>query len=86
MKFFQSNEQFFGAVRERAASLEAAGREHAAATLRQGLSSLNGLTDGLALLLQAIEEVQDSERNLPAKDRDALETLRRAAHTAVYRR
>ncbi len=83
---FQSNEQLFKAASVLAASFEASGREHAASTLRGGLSSLNGLTDGWAVLLQAIEEVQATERALPAKDRSALEELRSAAHTAVYRR
>ena len=86
MGSFQSNEQFFDAVGELAASLETSGCDRAASTLRQGLRSLNGLTDGWALLLQAIEEVQASERSLPVKDRDVLEELRRAAHTGVYRR
>jgi hypothetical protein len=86
MRSFQSNEQFFEAVGDLATSLDLAGRERAASTLRRGLSSLNGLTDGWALLLEAIEEVQDFETNLAPQDRDTLKDIREAAQSAVYRR
>jgi hypothetical protein len=83
MTSFRSNDDFFQAVADLATTLEGAG---SAATLRAGLRAVNGLTDGWALLLGAIEEVQGSSLQLQPEVRERLETLREAAHSAVYRR
>jgi hypothetical protein len=83
MASFRSNDDFFQAVADLATTLEGAG---SAATLRAGLRAVNGLTDGWALLLGAIEEVQGSSLQLQPEVRERLETLREAAHSAVYRR
>ena len=84
---FQSNEEFFQAVRDLVARLEVKGQHEAAAELRRGLGCLNGLTDGWALLLESIESVggRASGRLDPAEKRE-LERIRDAAHRAVYRR
>jgi hypothetical protein len=86
MTSFHSNEEFFRAAGDLVARLEEGGHEQVATTLRQGLQSMNGLTDGWALLLQAIEEAQRASPALLPIDRHALESLRLAAHFAVYRR
>ncbi|OFV81008.1 MAG: hypothetical protein A2Y78_00495 [Acidobacteria bacterium RBG_13_68_16] len=87
MTGFRSNEEFFQAVRDLIATLEAGGHPQAAATLRDGFGCLNGLTDGWALFLQSIENVQatESKRFSPGHQK-ALEAIRAAAHAAVYRR
>jgi hypothetical protein len=87
MTSFHSNNEFFRAAGDLIARLEEGGHEQVATTLREGLQSMNGLTDGWALLLQAIEKAQ--QRASPAllpTHRHALESLRLAAHSAVYRR
>jgi len=84
---FRSNEELFQAVRDLVAKLDGEGHRQAAARLKDGLGCLNGLTDGWALFLEAIDEVEASEatRFAPAH-RKALEVLRAAAHAAVHRR
>ena len=87
MTGFRSNEELFQAVRDLVAQLDVAGHHQAAARLKDGFGCLNGLTDGWALFLEAIEAVQASEATRFAPDhRKALEALRAAAHAAVYRR
>jgi hypothetical protein len=84
---FRSNEELFQAVRDLIATLESGDHPQAAATLRDGLGCLNGLTDGWALFLEAIDAVQASAaKQLAPADRKALKALRAAAHAAVYRR
>src|SRR5437763_450272 len=60
MAAFRSNEEFFQAVNDLIATLEAGGHQEAAAELREGFGCLNGLTDGAALFLESIEKVQAS--------------------------
>jgi hypothetical protein len=87
MATFQSNEEFFQAVADLMARLEAGGHPQAAAELREGFGCLNGLTDGCALFLESIQRVQATHARRFARDEQkALETIRRAAHRAVYRR
>jgi hypothetical protein len=83
---FDSNEEFFQAVRDLAAELESQGSHSAAGELAAGLSYLNGLTDGWALLLESLEGVQrDYSSLLTVQQADALAAMVRAAHKAVYR-
>ena len=87
MAGFQSNEEFFEAVRDLVARLEVKGHQRAAGELRDGFGCLNGLTDGSALFLDSIESVQaSSSRQLDREDRRALEAIRAAVRFTVYRR
>ena len=87
MASFQSNDECFQAVRELIGRLEQKGHHEAAARLREGFRALNGLTDGWALFLEAIEGVQATASSGQDHDeRRALEKIRKAAHSAVYRR
>jgi hypothetical protein len=86
MASFRSNEEFFQAVNDLIAALQAGGHHQAAAELRDGFGCLNGLTDGSALFLEAIEKVQASEsRKLDRDTQKALKTIRAAVRAAVYR-
>jgi len=86
MASFRSNEDFFQAVRDLIAKLEAGGHPRAAVELRQGFGCLNGFTDGWALFLESIEKVQAADSTgFGRGERKALEAIRRAVHTAVYR-
>ena len=82
---FRSNEEFLRAVRDLIARLEAAGHVGAAAELRDGLRSLNGLTDGAALFLASVDKVRrgPAARFAP-EDQEALAAIRSASHRAVY--
>lgn len=87
MPAFRSNEEFFHAVEDLTAKLEARRHVDAAAELRGGLGCLNGLTDGWALFLEAIERVQTIHANrLTGEERKALAAIQAAVHGAVYRR
>ncbi len=87
MASFRSNDELFHAVGALLARLEVSGHRQAAAKLREGFGCLNGLTDGWALFLESIESVQSTEsKRLDRDDQNALETIRAAVHTAVYRR
>ncbi len=87
MASFRSNEEFFDAVRGLIGKLEAGGHASAAAELKAGFGCINGLTDGLAMFLESVEKIQRSHaRDFAAEERDTLESIRKAAHKAVYRR
>jgi len=57
LKAYSSNEEFFRDLKLFIEQLDMAGYNTAAQELRTGLSSLNGLTDGWALLLESMEHV-----------------------------
>ena len=87
MTSYRSNDEFFQAVDDLSASLDRDGHNAPAADLRRGLASLNGLTDGWALLLEAVENVQAAHgKNFSEIQRNTLASIRDAAHAAVYRR
>ena len=84
---FRSNEEYFRAAEALIARLELGGHQQAADELRDGYRCLNGLTDGCALFLEAVERVQATQaEGLSGEDQQALETIRGAARKAVYRR
>ncbi len=87
MASYRSNEEFFDAVRNLIGRLEAGGHASAAAELKEGFGCINGLTDGWAMFLESVEKVQRSHaRAFAAEERDILQSIRKAAHKAVYRR
>lgn len=87
MASFRSNEEFFQAVTDLVAKLNASGHTDAAVELRQGFACLNGLTDGWALFLESIDTVNTRySRQFAAGERDALMAVRDAVHKAVYQR
>ena len=87
MAELRSNDEFFQAVESLIAALEAGGRADAAAGLKEGRGSLNGLTDGWALFLEAIDRVQASHgKTLPRTQQQALRSIRAAVRAAVRRR
>lgn len=54
MKSYKSNEEFFQAFEDLVRRIEESGQIDAANCLRDGFASLNGLTDGWALLMDSI--------------------------------
>jgi len=55
-KKITSNEELFEAIRALQHSLLASGNDHAAREIANGFSCLNGLTDGWARLMEALEK------------------------------
>ena len=82
---FGSSIDFLASVRDLIARLEATGHGAAAVELRQGLSGLDGLTDGAAQFRSSVEKVQRECARLAPEDQDALERIRNASRRAVYR-
>lgn len=57
MRTYASNEELFQHIRDLAVQLQSQGQAAAAQSLKDGLSSLNGLTDGWALLMESLAHV-----------------------------
>lgn len=86
MATFQSNDQFFSALRDTIGRLRASGFTQAATQLQEGFDCLNGLTDGWVALLESVRKVQSEyAATLAAEDHEALEKIREAAHAAITR-
>jgi hypothetical protein len=84
---FTSLDEYFVAARGLIVRLDGEGRRAAAARLDEGYRCLNGLTDGWALFLEAIDSVRaEHGAALSDDERRQLEALRRVARKAVRRR
>lgn len=86
MPLYSSNEELFQHVRDLAIFLKSQGHTAAAASLQDGLASLNGLTDGWALLLESTTNVI----HLCGSEMDSailaqLENIQAAVRKMVYR-
>jgi hypothetical protein len=87
MPRLQSNEDCFRAIEGLIARLELEGHRQAADDLRSGYRCLNGLTDGWALLLESLDQIQATQAvRFSVEDQEALEAIRLGAYMAVYRR
>lgn len=86
-QLFRSNEELFDAVRDLVSRLKDEGRAEAAATLEEGFRCINGLTDGAALFLEAIETVRaEHSEDMTSDERRMLRAVRGAVRRVVYRR
>ena len=84
---FASSQELLEAVAGLMTRLEAGGHSQAAAEIREGYRCLNGLTDGWALFLEAIEMVETTfAPRWPRDEQKALKVVRKAVHHAVYGR
>lgn len=84
---FKSNEELFRATRDLIDSLKRGGHDYEATVLKNGLASLNGLTDGWALLLDAVREVESKAASVFSdSEKEALSKIHDAVYQAVYRR
>jgi len=87
MRSFQSSAEFFAFVEALMDTLRGGGHAQAAGDLLEGYRCINGLTDGWADFLEAVEMVQaEQAARLEPDDRTDLETIRAVAHKAVHRR
>lgn len=86
MKEYQSNEEFFSAVKDLASKLENTGHKEAASELLKGIRMLNGLTDGWADFMNALDEiVKQYSKELNDVDIQTLKNFHSVAKKAVYR-
>ncbi len=83
---YKSNEEFFQSVYDLASSLKHNGHEREADILNNGMAALNGLTDGWALLLGAVREVESNAAVLTDSEKEAIRTIHDAVYQVVYRR
>lgn len=84
---FSSNEELCAAARELILALKARGAAAPAGILHDGFGCINGLTDGWAIFLDAIIEVQEKfGHQLPDDEKQLLKNMHDAAYEAVYRR
>jgi len=83
---YKSNEEFFQSVYDLAGSLKRNGHDREAEVLNNGIAALNGLTDGWALLLDAVREVENNADVLTDSEKEAISTIHDAVYQAVYRR
>ena len=84
---FQSHEEFFAFVEHLLERLERTGHADAVIELREGLSTLNGLTDGWASFLETIDRVQlTSAKSFATDQQRDLRTIRAGVVRLVSRR
>jgi len=83
---FKSNEEFFQATKDLIAALHQSGRHSEAKTLQEGLGLVTGLTDGWALFLDSVKEVEKSAGALDVTERKKLTEIHDAVYQAVYPR
>jgi hypothetical protein len=82
---FASSQELLDSVTNLMTRLEAGGHAQAAIELREGQRCLNGLTDGWALFLDAIEKVEAMHApRFPRDEQKMLEVIRKAVKRAVY--
>ena len=87
MRDYKSNDKFFQALRNLIHRVEQQGNIGAAQQLREGLSCLNGLTDGWALLMESIgKTISENKGKIEANDMSELKDMLKVVRKVVYRR
>ena len=87
MRDFKSNEEFFVALRDLIDRIEKQGNIAASKELRSGLSCLNGLTDGWALLMESMERtIAANQGTIGAREMLELRDMLKVVSKVVYRR
>jgi hypothetical protein len=86
MKTYASNTEFFQDFESLVRRIDESGQTDAADCLRNGYASLNGLTDGWALLLESIvATISKSKGDLESDDLRELERMLKLVKKTVYR-
>lgn len=85
MRQFASFDELFQFIWTLIEQLENAGHAEAAAAVREGYASLNGLTDGWAMLLEGIVQARKQERDMAPELRAHLVELQAVVRKMVYR-
>lgn len=83
---YQSNTDLFEAIEDLQSSLSSTGIDGANELLAEGMSSLNGLTDGWALLLESINSANEKYGETFSQKQSAeLHKIHNAVHKMVHR-
>ncbi len=83
---FQSNTDLFEAIEELQKALASSGNEEAGELITEGMSCLNGLTDGWALLLESLNTVETKYGTSFSKQQSAeLNRIQSTVHKVVHR-
>ncbi len=83
---FQSNTDLFEAIEKLQSSLSSSGNEAAGELLSEGLSNLNGLTDGWVLLLDAVNTANNNYgATFSEQQGSELNKIKSAVHKVVHR-
>lgn len=83
---FQSTEEFLHAVKDLMTRLKATGHDDAIAELKQGFKHMNGMADGWAFLLSALDTVQAKYGpRFAHEDREAFAGIRAEVYANVTR-
>lgn len=86
MRTYSSNEELFQHIRDLAIQLQEHGQAPAAQALKDGLSSLNGLTDGWALLMESVvQAIQLCGSSLQIEPLSQLNDLLAVMRKVVFR-
>jgi hypothetical protein len=87
MSDYKSSDEFFQALRDLTHRIEKQGNVGAVQQLREGFSCLNGLTDGWALLMEAIDKtISENQDKIEASDMSELKDMLKGVKKIVYRR
>ena len=83
---FQSNTDLFETIEKLQRSLSSTGSDVASELLAEGMSSLNGLTDGWALLLESINSANKNYGETFSQQQSAeLNKIQSAVYKVVHR-
>lgn len=83
---FQSNKDLFEAIEELQKSLTSSGSEEAGELIAEGMSCLNGLTDGWALLLESLNTAASKYSSSFSKQQiTELNKIQSAVHKVLHR-
>lgn len=86
MHAFKSNDEFFAAFRSLVERIEKQGNAEAARELRTGFACLNGLTDGWALLMEAMDRtIAANQDKIEEQEMAELREMLRVVKKVVYR-
>ena len=86
---YSSNEALFQHIRELITELQKQGHPSAAESLAEGLSAINGLTDGWALFMESVDHVIQScgdslQPVIAAQLEDVLGATRKVVFRGIY--
>ncbi|MCX7553287.1 hypothetical protein OS175_05310 [Marinicella sp. S1101] len=83
---YHSNTDLFEAIEELQKSLASSGNEEASNLIAEGLSGLNGLTDGWAVLFESLRTINNKYGTSFSKQQSAeLNNLQSTVHKAMHR-
>ena len=85
-KEYSSNKEYFEDIEDFQKELLECGNNHAAKEIQEGLSCINGLTDGWAVFMESLEKIStEYAAKFSEKQKEELANFLAIAKKAVYR-